>query len=229
MIQPLETLKHLISQLFFQVSRHDLKSTSLLISNQGEFDVSELNVESTTTQPTDVRQPTCREISQDDSVWQELLIPVDQTALAEIRMLISHFSSHLADLLSPISPPACNIHVKTSLDRALLCFSRLSLLGDACIGSCAVMYSLLALSAAHMDSVYQGIGESPGLRIIGQTERDEREWYSVGQRYARLARKSVGCMLAKEKLSKREHKDMTIALLNISVTEVGDLNPKPQF
>lgn len=141
-------------------------------------------------------------------------------------MLISHFSSHLADLLSPISPPTCNIHAKTSLDRALLCFSRLNLLGDACIGSCAVLYSLLALSAAHMDSVYQGIGESPDLRIIGQTERNEREWYSVGQRYARLARKSVSYMLAKKQLSKREQKDTTIALLNISVTKVGNLNLK---
>jgi hypothetical protein len=80
-----------------------------------------------------------------------------------------------------------------------------------------------------MDSVYQGIGESPDFRIIGQTERNEREWYSVGQRYARLARKYVGYLLAKEQMSKREHKDMTIALLNISVTEVGDLCCKAKF
>jgi hypothetical protein len=87
-------------------------------------------------------------------VWQPISPPVDHATAAEVKMLLLHFDSHLAGLLSPCPMTGESVRSQSCANAALLCYGRLSLLGDASTDACALLYSLLGMSAAHMDSVY---------------------------------------------------------------------------
>lgn len=95
-------------------------------------------------------------------VWQPISPPIDNATAAEFKMLLLHFDSHLAGLLSPCPLTIQSVRGQSCADAALLCYGRLSLLGDATTDACALLYSLLGMSAAHMDSVY---GTPPSERV----------------------------------------------------------------
>lgn len=95
-------------------------------------------------------------------IWQPISPPVDNATAAEVKMLLLHFDSHLAGLLSPCPLSGESVRGQSCADAALLCYGRLSLLGDASTDACALLYSLLGMSAAHMDSVY---GTPPSERV----------------------------------------------------------------
>lgn len=160
-----------------------------------------------------------------EAPWEAVFITVDQSTSTEIRTLLSHFGLHLTHLLSPLPLPGVSIRSKGCLDRALLCYSKLAIFSDAGLDACAVLYSLLAMSAAHMNAVFQGFsGFSTELKILSVNPSgapEGEEWHAAALRFARLTQTSLDRTLRQKQLSKSEHKNVVITLLNMILSTVG--------
>lgn len=161
-----------------------------------------------------------------DHAWQEISIPIDSVTSLEIRTLLNHFQSHLASLLSP-APISChNNRSGRCLDQALLCFSKLSVFSEADESLCAVLFSLLAMSASHMDAVYQGLGslvnDSNVLKdCVEWGER--RPWLTAARRYAHLAWSPLNRLLDQHIVSEEDLENILMSLLNVFTTDVSSL------
>lgn len=166
-----------------------------------------------------------------EAPWEDIFITIDQLTSSEICSILGHFRTHLSHLLSPLPLPEyadANVRSKTCLDRALLCFGKLTVFSESSVDACAVLYSLLAMSSAHLNAVYIGLeGFNTQDRVISTNNtgtQDKDDWHTSAMKYAKLTQQAVDNSLKKQKhFSKTEHKNVLVALLNMILSMVCKL------
>lgn len=145
--------------------------------------------------------------------------PIDQSSSAEIRTLFSHYSSHLSNLLSPVPLKDASTQAQSGLNQALLCFGRLNIFGEAGVDACAALYSLLAMSAAHMNAVFTGLRTRDEAASYLTPGQERRLWHEAALRYSRLSQASLsGTLHGSLRFSEAGYTNVLVTLLNMGVT-----------
>ena len=133
----------------------------------------------------------------------------------DARFLLNHYVSQVTQVMSPMhiaTAPWKTIHLPCAMNA----LGELSAFGATNDAKASLFYSLLAISAFHLDAMYYGsIGEGV---VPNGTSYSKTDWGEVGQRYRDIAVTSLSKCIGSEgpsEGSKAKYKEILMALLSM--------------